>query len=74
MESGVVCLKLFITQILLLQSISIFIYALHFDSIFLGPAINEFLVDYAVIDETDPYYWSINEFDMLSNFNHEIAV
>ena len=31
------------------------------------------MADYDVIDETDPYYWSINEFDMLSNFNHEIA-
>ena len=31
------------------------------------------MADYDVIDETDPYYWSINEFDMLSNFNHKIA-
>ena len=42
-------------------------------SIFLGPAVNDSLPDYDIIEETDPYYWSINEFDMLSSFNHEIA-
>ena len=42
-------------------------------SIFLGSTINDSLPDYDVIGETDPYYWSIDEFDMLSNFNQEIA-
>ena len=42
-------------------------------SIFLGSAINGSLPDYDIIEETDPYYCSINEFDMLSSFNHEIA-
>ena len=50
-----------------------FLCTLHFYSIFLGPAINDSLPDYDIIKETDPYYWSINEFDMLSKFNDEIA-
>ena len=55
------------------NQLTFFICALHFDSILGGPAIDESLVDYDVIDETDPYYCSINEFDMLGNFDHEIA-
>ena len=50
-----------------------FIHIVGVYSIFLGPAINGSLPDYDIIEETDPYYWSINEFDMLSSFNHEIA-
>ena len=42
-------------------------------SIFLGSGINDSLPDYDVIDETDPYYCSINECDMLSNFTRDIA-
>ena len=29
--------------------------------------------DYEIIDETDPYYWNVDEFDMLSNFPQDIA-
>ena len=29
------------------------------------------LPNHEVIEETDPYYWSIDESDMLSNFNHD---
>ena len=30
--------------------------------------------DYEIIEETDPYYWSIDEFDMLSKFCHDIGL
>ena len=29
--------------------------------------------DYEIIDETDPYYWNVDEFDMLSNLRQDIA-
>ena len=39
--------------------------------IFLELANSGPLPNYEIIEETDPYYWSIDESDMLSNFNHD---
>ena len=60
-------------MILIADTICVHTYCTCVYSIFLGPAINGSLPDYDIIEETDPYYWSINESDMLSDFNHEIA-
>ena len=56
-----------------IHALHVYLSYVYLYSIFLGSTINDSLPDYDVIGETDPYYWSIDEFDMLSNFNQEIA-
>ena len=41
---------------------------------FLDKLCNGSLHNYEIIEETDPYYWSIDEFDMLSNFRQDIGL